>query len=164
MSCGCCNADTLLHIRVPRGRDTVFTHASSHSIMTSVRGRGKLLGGVWEWPFARSAPLKVKEEGRTNRALVNMAFQRVDLGHRLYGKVVNKLREREGMIGNEQWRFLQQVQTLCNKWRTWNPGWLLVSENFFQWTEITNLNWFLDLPHTLNPHSYDKEFIILVLL
>jgi hypothetical protein len=44
-----------------------------------------------------------------------MAFQRVDLGHRLYGKVVNKLREREGMIGNEQWRFLQQVQTLCNK-------------------------------------------------
>lgn len=58
-------------------------------------------GELFESDLLRGQPVY----GRTNRPLVNMAFQAVDLGCRLYGKVVNKLWERDGdtkeMIGNE---------------------------------------------------------------
>jgi len=62
---------------------------------------GERGGGLFESDLLRGQPLY----GRTNRALVNMAFPTADLGCRLYGKVVSKLWERDGdtkeMIGNE---------------------------------------------------------------
>jgi hypothetical protein len=44
---------------------------------------------VPESDLLRGHSFIAKEEGRRNRALVNTAFQPVDLGRRLHGKVAN---------------------------------------------------------------------------